>query len=47
MTIIKTKSITINCQDGQSHLDGECHDLGKKIHIDTHPKTLKVFIPYG
>ncbi len=30
MTIIKTKSITINCQDGQSHLDGECHDLGKK-----------------
>ncbi len=47
MTIIKTKSITISCQNGQSHLDGEGHDLGKKINIDTHPKTLNVYIPYG
>ena len=47
MTIIKTKSIKISCQNGQSHLDGEGHDLGHKIHIDTRPKTLKVFIPYG
>ena len=47
MTIIKTKSITISCQNGQSHLDGEGHDLGHKIYIDTRPKTLKVFIPYG
>ena len=46
MTIIKTKKISISCQNGQSHLDGEGHDLGKEIHIDTHPKTLKVFIPY-
>ena len=30
MTIIKTKSITISCQNGQSHLDGEGHDLAKK-----------------
>tara|TARA_B100001741_G_scaffold313764_1_gene321815 strand:+ start:8528 stop:9400 length:873 start_codon:yes stop_codon:yes gene_type:complete len=47
MTIIKTKSISIFCQNGQSHLDGEGQDLGNEIHIDTHPKTLKVFIPYG
>ena len=47
MTIIKTKSISIFCQNGQSHLDGEGQDLGKEILIDTHPKTLKVFIPYG
>ena len=46
MTIIKTKSISIFCQNGQSHIDGESQDLGKEIHIDTHPKTLKVFVPY-
>ena len=46
MTIIKTKSISIFCQNGQSHIDGESQDLGKEIHIYTHPKTLKVFVPY-
>ena len=46
MTIIKTKSISIFCQNGQSHIDGESQDLGKEIHIYTHPKTLKVFVPH-
>jgi YegS/Rv2252/BmrU family lipid kinase len=47
MTIIRTKKAKISCQNGLSHLDGEGVDLGKEIIIDTHPKTLKVFIPYG
>ena len=47
MSIIRTKSIKISCQNGLSHLDGEGVDLGKEIVIDTHPKTLKVFVPHG
>lgn len=47
MTIIRTKSVKISCQNGLSHLDGEGLDLGKEILIDTHPKTLKVFVPHG
>ncbi|MDA9898274.1 diacylglycerol kinase family lipid kinase [Flavobacteriales bacterium] len=47
MTIIRTKRVKISCQNGQSHLDGERIDLGKEIEIDTHPKTLKVFVPNG
>ena len=46
ITIIRTKSMTIECQNGMSHLDGEVIDLGPSIHIDTHPKSLKIFVPH-
>lgn len=47
MKIIRTKSITINCQNGISHLDGEGVDLGASIYINTLPKSLKIFVPNG
>ena len=47
MKIIRTKSVNISCQNGQSHLDGEGIDLGTNIHIDTLANSLKIFVPHG
>ncbi len=45
MEIISCKEAVVYCDNGQSHLDGEPINLGQKITIKSHPKSINVFVP--
>lgn len=47
MEIIRCREMQISGGDGLCHLDGEPIDLGKEIHLQVKPQSLKVFAPHG
>ena len=47
MEVIRCREMQISGGDGLCHLDGEPIDLGKEIHLQVKPKSLKVFVPHG
>lgn len=47
MEIIRTNNLIIKGGDGICHLDGEPINLGKEIHLQLIPQSLKVFMPHG